>query len=301
MKRIKKVLAVFLVVVMCLTAVPLEGLTNIEFSIFNVTAKAYAMSGNLSSTIQWFLDTNTGHLSITGYGAMPYIANYASIPWYPPDVKTISIEDGITKIGRLSFGKCKNIVSITIPQSVTVIDDEAFMNCSSLESIVIPNGVTKIGSYAFYNCQSLKSIHIPECVKTIKGMGTTNTASASVFYGCTALETITVDENNLYFSSDQHGVLYNKDKTVLIQYPLGNARKVYKIPNHVTTIGACAFQCAINLTTVFYGNGVVSTDWCVFEKCTNLTTVYLGKNVKKSNPLHLTIVQNLKHFLFMIH
>ena len=37
-----------------------------------------------------------------------------------------------------------------------------------------------------------------------------------VFYGCTGLTGIWVDENNPAFSNDESGVLFNKQKTTLI-------------------------------------------------------------------------------------
>lgn len=54
------------------------------------------------------------------------------------------------------------------------------------------------------------------------------------------LTNIYVEEGNQYFSSEE-GVLFNKDKTVLILYPCNNPRTSYNVPNSVTTIASGAF------------------------------------------------------------
>ncbi len=69
--------------------------------------------------------------------------------------------------------------------------------------------ITEIKDFAF-NCEdTVKVINIGADVETI---------ADKAFYSCWSLERIEVDENNPYYS-DIDGVLYNKDKTVLINYP----------------------------------------------------------------------------------
>jgi hypothetical protein len=69
------------------------------------------------------------------------------------------------------------------------------------------------------------------------------------FLGCTSLTAITVVADNNRYSS-QDGVLFNKSKTVLIQYPGGKAG-AYTIPSGVTSIGSGAFRyCRINGVTI---------------------------------------------------
>ncbi len=69
--------------------------------------------------------------------------------------------------------------------------------------------ITAIKAYAF-NCEgTVKVINIGPDVESIDD---------KAFYSCWALERIEVDENNPYYS-DIDGVLYNKDQTVLMNYP----------------------------------------------------------------------------------
>ena len=77
------------------------------------------------------------------------------------------------------------------------------------------------------------------------------------FSDCDNLVSITVNSNNPYFVNDEYGVLYNKDKTILIQYPIGNARTTYTIPNGVKYIGSHSFEHNNNLTNVSIPDSVI--------------------------------------------
>lgn len=70
-----------------------------------------------------------------------------------------------------------------------------------------------------------------------------------------AIQKFVVDENNTEFSSDDNGVLYNKDKTTIICYPKNNAAESFAIPASVTTVGENAFSGA-PLTEITGGENV---------------------------------------------
>ena len=57
----------------------------------------------------------------------------------------------------------------------------------------------------------------------------------NVFEVCTSLIAINVNSENEYLISNE-GILFNKDKTELIQYPIGNSRTNYTIPEETETI-----------------------------------------------------------------
>ena len=76
------------------------------------------------------------------------------------------------------------------------------------------------------------------------------------FDGCTGLTSIVVDASNPVYSS-QDGVLYNKAKTMLIQYPGGKSGG-FIIPGSVTSIGDYAFYGCTGLTSVTIPDSVTS-------------------------------------------
>ena len=178
-----------------------------------------------------------------------------------------AIPDSVTSIGDRAFYKCSSLTSIIIPDSVTSIGDHAFYNCSSLTNITIPDSVTSIGDHAFHNCSGLTSITIPDSVTSI---------GDHAFYNC--LTSITVSENNKYFSS-LNGVLFNKDKTELITYPIGNERTEYTIPDSVTSIGNFIFYNCSSLTSITIPDSVTSIGNFAFYNCSSLTSITIPDSV----------------------
>lgn len=199
-------------------------------------------------------------------------------------LKSIAIPSSVTSIGDYTFSECTSLTSITIPSSVTSIGNWMFSKCSSLTSIKIPNSVTSIGIWAFMDCTSLASITIPNSVTDI---------GPSAFNGCTSLTSITVDPNNKNYSSKDN-VLFNKNKTKLIQYPTGNTRTAYTIPNSVTSIEERAFEDSTNLTNVTIPNSVTNIDDFAFSGCTGLTSITIPNSVTSIGPFAFSKCTSLK-------
>ena len=174
-----------------------------------------------------------------------------------------TIPDSVTSIGEFAFHNCKSLTSMTIPRSVVSIGYDAFGWCESLTSVTILDGVRSIGNSAFTDCKSLTSVTIPNSVTSI-GRG--------AFSSCASLTGIWVAEGNSHYVSDASGVLFDKDKTTLVQCP--GAFAVYTIPGSVTSIGDDAFSGCASLTSVTIPDGVTSIGNYAFSCCGSLTDVY---------------------------
>jgi len=267
------------------------------------------------SNLTWTLDSD-GVLTISGTGAMKEYDPYKA-PWYGSSsrVKSAVIAEGVTSIGEYAFYNCTSLTSVAIPDSVTSIGDDAFSNCKSLTSVTIPDSVTSIGEYAFYNCRSLTSVTIPDSVTSIGDDAFSNCKSLTsvtipdsvtsigkwafsecksltsvtipdsvtsigdaAFASCTSLTGIWVAEGNSHYANDASGVLFNKDKTTLVQCP-GAFSGSYAIPNSVTSIVGYAFDGCASLTSVTIPDGVTSIGRYAFHDCRSLTSVTIPDSV----------------------
>ncbi len=174
----------------------------------------------------------------------------------------------VTTIGNGAFDGCSGLTSVTIPTSVTSIGNSAFYGCRGLTSVTIPTSVTSIGNSAFYGCRSLTSVTIPNSVTSI---------GDPAFGGCSSLTEINVDAENRNYASEA-GILYTKDKTILIQCPGGKKGEI-AIPNSVTEISESAFCDCLGLTSVTIPNSVTSIGNRAFSGCRRLTSVTIPNSV----------------------
>ena len=205
---------------------------------------------------------------------------------------SLIIGNSVKSIGNGAFGGCRALTSVTIPNSVITIGDEAFVECRALTSLTIGNSVTSIGNTAFRMCYNLTSVIIPNSVKSIGNWAfsvctglTSVTISSSVTYlgecaflGCSGLTSIDVVNSNTSYSSET-GVLFNKTKTTLIQYPEGKTGAYYTIPNSVKSIGDWCFSGCIGLSSITIPNSVTSIGIAAFTDCNLLTSITIPNSV----------------------
>ena len=224
--------------------------------------------GTCGDDLRWNFDSSTGMLAISGTGEMTdYFFDDA--PWnaFLAQITQIEIEDGVTSIGNWAFYNCSELISVTIPVSMMRIGEFAFLVCESLASVTIPNGVNSIEAYAFAVCNALVSVTVPSSVTDI---------GKYAFYSCSKLTSIEVEHANLSYSSE-NGILFNKEKTLLICYPAGKAGS-YVVPDNVTAFEDWAFYNSI-VTSITIPESIRNTGNYVFYACASLDSVSLPNNI----------------------
>ena len=187
-----------------------------------------------------------------------------------------------TQQAEVTFGESYDSYSgsVVIPQtvthsgtnySVTAIGEFAFATCSNLTDISIAETVTQIGYGAFKECVMLTSVRIPAYVREIGDY------AFSVMSRMTSFE---VDANNEYFSS-LDGVLYNKDKTHLINYPLNKSGNKFEIPTSVISIGKEAFRECTTVNSVVFPPSLLRIENNAFHDCDNLESVIFPQGIQE--------------------
>lgn len=149
-------------------------------------------------------------------------------------------------------------------------------------NVVIPSEidgktVTGIAEYAFSKCITVKTVKIPASIQTL-GADLCDEGRTLPFKNTIFLESIEVEEENQYFSSVD-GVLFNKDKTELLEYPREKKGSVYAVPSGVKTIADWAFYNNLNLSAVELPDSVSEIGMRIFENCFTLKYALIPKNV----------------------
>ena len=177
--------------------------------------------------------------------------------------------------GKVRITWCDSSASgaLVIPSSINGypvigISGDAFSGCNRLTEITIPEGVTSIGPHAFNRCTSLTRVTIPSSVSSIQ---------KDAFHQCGSVS-IQVNKNNPTYSVDAHNVLFNKDKSILIE-ALTELSEKYTVPDSVTSIGDYAFSECANLTGITIPDSVIRIGERAFANCTRLTTIALPNSV----------------------
>lgn len=152
---------------------------------------------------------------------------------------------------------------------------DLYFEGKDVRKVIIGEGITGIENDIFNQCDNLRSIEIPSTVSYI---------GDKAFHYTYGLEEIKINENNTHFSSDS-GVLFDKNKTQLINYPKGKTDAQYVIPDTVTNIKGLAFTNNGLVKTIQISKNVEQVESNAFRSCHSLENII----VAEENPNYLTI------------
>lgn len=205
-------------------------------------------------------------------------------------LKSISLPDSITTIESSTFKNCLSLSSVKLPKGLINIKGEAFFNCEKLMEFELPETVAFIGDSAFYGCSQLKITALPQSLKSVGSSSFPENCFGEKLFIPKNLINIgdgafgkqkhyEVDGENVAFASE-NGVLFNKDKSTLISYPVLKEAYRYTIPDGVVTISSYAFAQAGKLKQVSLSKSVETIENCAFQICSALEKVSLPETVK---------------------
>lgn len=194
----------------------------------SLSASAYAENVLIDDVGSF--NEETGVFTVTR--DIPDMRTPRSSEWFNirDSIKSVVIENSITKIGNYAFNSCFYLESISFPATLEHIGEKAFSNAgkNSSEALKIdfPGSLTSIGMNAFAG-SNIKSITIPGRV-TYVGQNA---------FGHSAVESLEIISNNTSIYNTAFASCENL--------------KTIKIPDGIM-IDITAFQSCQNIETVYY-------------------------------------------------
>lgn len=202
-------------------------------------------------------------------------------------LKKAVLPEGVTEIREKAFYNIYTLEEIVLPDSLEIIRDGAMSYDFEGEklpaglkeigegvfagykgvNLVIPEGVVSIAAKAFENSENLETVIIPASVESI---------ASTAFKGCEKLVSFTVDSESKFLSSDESGVVLDKEGTKLVCVP--PAITEYAIPEGVTYIGQ-EFLEHKNIKALIIPSTVETVAEYAFYNC-SVETLAFAENTK---------------------
>lgn len=181
------------------------------------------------------------------------------------DAESFVVPPFVRSIGRKAFQNARRLLRVWLNDGIREIGDSAFDDCKQILEVGLPPTLETIGPWAFHGCDALKELHLPASLRQV---------GEYAFGSCEALERIHIDSGNADFTS-LDGVLFDKGRSQLLQYPIGCSARQYQVPDSVQCIRFRAFSDAYHLEDVVLGDQVAEIGDKVFYFATHLTRVHL--------------------------
>lgn len=207
--------------------------------------------------------------------------------FYNTGITAITLPSGLEKIGYYAFGFCASLQDIIVPSSVNTIDSLSFRSCTSLKKITIPAAVSEIKYAAFYQ-SGLSEITLHEGITKIgelafgySQLGSINLPASVSYLGAACFagaNTLTfVHPDNISFSNDERGILYDKGK-YMVFYCSPGITGDYTIPSTVDRINSYTFAQS-QLSDIYMPNSVKYIMEAAFYKALRLSKITIPSGV----------------------
>ena len=165
-----------------------------------------------------------------------------NLSWqYDPSTKTMTLN-----------GKGVLDYDITEPLSMAWKNT---VNNNDIEKMVISDGITYVNFTSFSDCRIIKEVELGKDVKSLKFNEYNDPLKL--------LKEINVDSTNPYITSID-GVVYSKNKALIIYYPCGKNESEYKIEDGVKSIERACFSYSKNLEKISIPNSVKTIGYNAF-------------------------------------
>ena len=205
---------------------------------------------------------------------------------------TVEIAASAESIGSYIFFECYELDNIIFEgENLKHIGDYAF-RYAGFSSFKMPDSVVQVGASLFMDCSNLTSVELSENLRTTIAIeDTAYGQQVSAFNGASHLVEIIVPERNPYLKSVD-GVLYDKELTIVFNYPAAKDATEYVIPDTVVSIEIGAFNYFTGKSLVL-PEGVESIAKSAFS-LSDIEEIYLPSTLRTIGTQAFSMCQNLR-------
>ena len=182
-------------------------------------------------------------MTVSGKGAIYDYDSYTDTPWYhyKNNITSLTIGEGITRVGKCSFDSFNELTSLSLPESLKSIGGYGFYGLYYLTSVTLPSKLETLDYSAFSTCYALQSIVIPDSVTTM---------NETAFCNNTSLTSVTLSKNLKAIPTSAFNNTPMLKRVVIPQGVESIAHRAFSygglehitIPYSVTSIASTAFE-----------------------------------------------------------
>ncbi|MDO5396455.1 MAG: leucine-rich repeat protein [bacterium] len=287
-------------------------------------ARTYAINNgiNYADTADYTDSSVTGDGWTLKNGVLTVTGDSTDNGWleYPDDINIIRVAEGVTSLPARAFSGLQQTTALILPDSLESIGNNAFSSLYRLDSINLGKNVKNIGTNVFpantevtvdsdnpyftvegsvlydknktrpvYYFSEADSYTLPATVTQIDPGVLTNVNVAA--------KKFEVEEGSAAFTAVD-GVLFSKDKTVLVAYPASNPQTSYKMPDSVKKVSDYAFYFSRNLTALSFSSNLEEIGASAFSICGSLTEITLPRSLRTVGAIAFSSCNALKTVTF---
>ena len=154
----------------CFENTPALKYINIPGNVYHIGPRAFAHSGIQTidvSSLRFTLDDKAFFKSAIEHILLPADTIIRGESHFEAceNLNSVTIKNGVNRLGKRMFSGCTNLHDLDIPPSITFVPFECAKGCTNL--VRLDTYCLKISGNAFNGCQKLYSINLRKCLTSI--------------------------------------------------------------------------------------------------------------------------------------